>query len=226
MQGSLSLGNPVCNKSFYKDALIEYNLDAILAIEEFIYLKDHLGNTPKKIVEVGAGFGRTAQVLLTGFSSIEKYYIYDLPQTLQVSKTYLFEVLNQELFDKLVFVTSLKDYESSYDVSIQINALQEIPEEEIQKLYTYFFERSNYVYLKNPIAKYLPVHAGLDVKMEEVPLDVGRSLEIVDVWNLSELEGHYHSHIERYQPRTHHLINWSPERLFPHFCHSLYKNHS
>ena len=223
MKGKISLGKPIQGIGLFQEQLVEYNLDTILAVEELSFVKRNLPNNPRCVAEIGPGFGRTTQIFLELIKEIETYYIFDLPQTLEISKKYLASTLSEELFKKIFFSADFTDFEGlTFDLGIQINGLQEMSEEVITNLYFKFFDNCEFVYLKNPVAKYLPEHAGLDTKLSDVPLDVGRSRDIVDIWNLSTLKDQCISHVIAYKPLRHQLITWEQERLFPHFCNVLY----
>ena len=84
--GPVSVGNPV----FLKSHGLEINLDHLLSVEEFMFLEASmpLGGV-RHVLEIGAGFGRTAQALLSLCDDIESYTIIDLPEVLTLSREYL-----------------------------------------------------------------------------------------------------------------------------------------
>jgi hypothetical protein len=177
----------------------------------------------KSIIEIGAGFGRTAHVLIEKMEKLESYVIFDLPEMLEVSRVYLETILNESQFKKITFTSSIDfDEISHFDLAIQIDGFQEMQSETINTIYSQFFSRADFVYLKNPIGKYLPVSAGLEVDLLNVPLDLGRSLDVLDIWNSNEVEPKYKLHLETYRPVLHQLLHSKPDRLFPHYIHSIY----
>jgi putative sugar O-methyltransferase len=84
------------------------------------------------VIELGAGFGRTAHVLLSAFEHIERYRIVDLPETLSLSRRYLENVLSTTQFEKLQFVDAedvvsvLPSLHEMSHLAIQIDGLQEM----------------------------------------------------------------------------------------------------
>ena len=76
---------------------------------------------------------------------------------------------------------------------------------------------------ENPVGKYLPQNAGLDVSLKSVPMEVGRSLEILDIWNTTETEKLHLRHAESYKPAHFKIINFAPERIFPHYLNVIYR---
>ena len=225
MQQKLELGQPIANEVNYKGVKIRINLDYLVAAEEFEYLKSYLPNEINyKFLEVGAGFGRTAHVILEELSELEFYFIYDLPEMLKVSKNYLYKVLSPSLFKKVKFVSDINEIQhEDFSVGIQIDGFQEMPAEVIDEIYFKLILNCKTVYLKNPIGKYRPQSAGLDVSLKSVPMDVGRSLDILDVWNTTETEELHLKHAEIYKPTQFKIINFAPERLFPHYLNVIYR---
>jgi len=221
-----SLGNPVSNEyisSTYETFSI--NLDYLLAFEELEYLEDFIVEISniKSIIEIGAGFGRTAHVLIERILELDYYVIFDLPEMLEVSSTYLKSVLSKNNFDKITFTSDINfETMTGFDLGIQIDGFQEMNTESIDLTYSRFLDVAKYVYLKNPIGKYLPSFAGLDVEPQNAPLTLGRSLQVLDIWNLSELDSRYKEHLEIYRPNSHRILNSTPDRLFPHYLHALY----
>jgi putative sugar O-methyltransferase len=95
-------------------------------VEEYIHLSKIENFTCfKKIVEIGAGFGRTCHVLLTMNDSIEEYIIIDLPQMIELSKIYLKKVIPNNFFKiKFISCEDIKEfYKTPSDLVININSL-------------------------------------------------------------------------------------------------------
>lgn len=222
----MDLGNPVSNKQIGSNTeIFSFNLDYILAFEEIEYLESFIGNffEIKNIIEIGAGFGRTAHVLIERIERLESYVIYDLPEMLEVSIAYLQTVLHDSQFKKITFTSNIDFVESGhFDLGIQIDGFQEMQSETINEIYSKFLANCTYVYLKNPVGKYLPASAGLEVELLNVPLGVGRSIGVLDICNLSEVGLQVKNHLEVYRPALHELLHSQPDRLFPHYIHSIY----
>jgi putative sugar O-methyltransferase len=223
----MNLGDPISNKQNGSTSkTFSFNLDYLLAFEEMEYLEKSLEDIyhVKNIIEIGAGFGRTAHVIIEKIAELDRYVIFDLPEMLEVSSVYLETVLEESQFKKITFTSSIDFNElSHFDLAVQIDGFQEMSSETINSIYLNFLSVSNYVYLKNPIGKYLPESAGLEVELLNVPLALGRSLDVLDIWNLSELEDRYIKHLDIYRPEFHQLLNAQPDRLFPHYMHSIYR---
>lgn len=218
-----SLGAPVENQVEFDGTSFAINLDYLQTFEEMYFLNASLDilQEVKSVCEVGAGFGRLAHVMLERFP-IESYFIVDLPPVLELSKRYLARVLPHDLFSKVKFISSEdeRNYPFSADLSIQIDGLQEMTEDAITT-YMSLFSSSRYCFQRNVVAKYLPVHAGIESSETRVPLELGRSRKIVDIWNTVDLVDLYPEHLQAYTPFDHRVLTSQPFRIFPHYLLSL-----
>jgi putative sugar O-methyltransferase len=103
-----SLGNPFLVE--YKSAL--RSQDLCNSIHEFYSVMDHanLSQAPN-IAEIGAGYGRTANVFLKALAR-SKYCIIDIPPALHISQEYLSKVFSGE---KTFLYRPFKDFASVKD---------------------------------------------------------------------------------------------------------------
>ena len=215
--GQLNLGAPIENKVDHNGKSFRVNLDYLLTFEELEFVLQSLDYDVRNVCEVGAGFGRFAHLSVHYLPTIETYTIVDLPEILELSKSYLAVVLPSELFAKLVFVSPDRmTSEMGRDLSIQVDGLQEMTAQTVDR-YMELFSSSKTFYSKNVVAKYLPSHGGIDTSDSEFPHDLGRSRRVLDIWNLSELEGEYAKHLASYTPINHLVVQSRPCRLFPHY---------
>jgi putative sugar O-methyltransferase len=83
-------GEPVC-------------LDYLQAVHEVDFIAAHLTLDGARILEIGAGYGRTCHTMLSNYD-LAGYTIVDLPNTLALSHRYLRTVLEPEQFAKIGFV--------------------------------------------------------------------------------------------------------------------------
>jgi putative sugar O-methyltransferase len=226
--GDTSLGNPVTLDAPSGQAI---NLDHFFSIEEYTFLKGNM-NLEKiaHVVEIGAGFGRTAQALIKLAGNIKKYTIIDIPQVLSLSRSYLAQVLNREEFAKLGFVNALSLPRDRLcfdpvDLVINIDSFQEMPKETIG----YYFERiindAHFFYSKNAVGKYRPESVGLYDVNEKQLLDVfslGLSTDVIDIFSERELEKARQKHVEQYRPKQFGIIAQEPLGIFPYYQNVLY----
>jgi len=152
--GNVSQGNPVSAIHFRSDTKtsLELNIDYLITLSEVSFLQENFTSEkfPRTLLEVGAGFGRTCHGLLKTFSGIQKYYIIDFPEMLELSSTYLRDVLNPHLFAKISFI-DVKDIDKIYDsfnfdLGIQIDAFQEMNDEVIDFYLSKLFANAQFCF--------------------------------------------------------------------------------
>lgn len=225
---NISVGNPVSVAREIQGINLKVNLDYILASIELDFLEEALGNNLAEIesvIEIGAGFGRTAHMLLINLPEIDNYTILDFPEMLDLSRSYLELVLTPSLFKKISFLSPDVIEKSDFDLAIQIDGLQEMDSETIDHYFNSIFDKSRYVFFRNPVGKYLPIHAGiLDSTNSVIPLSLGRSKDIVDIWNIQEVEKLCELHDLVYGPKSSKMLLARNCRLFPHYRMQVYKS--
>jgi len=254
---TMSLGNPVTvtvlwNES-YSPVEVEYenfeavtspqgmqiNLDYLYAAEEVNFVLETLIERKpiqgiRHVIELGAGFGRTAHTMLSVCPSIERYEIIDLPETLALSRMYLEKVLPEALLGKVEFVDAgdvdelqwPTDGNSTPDLAIQIDGLQEMEKATIDFYYQTIFDNVKYVFLSNPVGKYLPEVAGIDADVSrgiEHVMNLGRCNSLIDPWNSIDLRLAQPQYLELYQPEGHKVLQASSSRIRPLYQHVLYE---
>lgn len=73
--------------------------DMIYAILYLSLLRRALGAPPKRVVELGGGYGCLCESALKGFEGLECYVIFDLPQTCYITTQYLKTVFPGDVWD-------------------------------------------------------------------------------------------------------------------------------
>lgn len=228
--GNTSLGNPVTLRGKSGE---EINLDHFFSIEEYEFLSANLNfNKIHNVVEIGAGFGRTAQALIKLVGNIRKYTIVDIPEVLSLSTNYLEKVLSKEEFAKLEFVNALSltkirhDFQQ-VDLIINIDSFQEMPQETIDYYFEIIINNSNFFYSKNAVGKYRPESIGLYDIGDDNLLDVfalGLSRDIIDIYNEEDLVRARQKHVEQYRPsKMFAVIAQQPLGIFPYYLNVLYE---
>lgn len=221
--GNTSLGNPICVK--FKN--YEINLDYLLGIEEFDFIKESINlDEINTVIEIGSGFGRTAHVLLK-LSKIERYIIIDLPELLSVSKTYLKTILSDELFSKIKFYSNTeKEIENiNSDLVININSFQEMPSNVIDYYMYKIISKSKYFFNRNAICKYNP--SSVDIKNESNILDVfelGYCKKIIDIFDSESISNQIDEYINVYKPSNNWSVLSEKSDFFPFYYNVIYKN--
>lgn len=132
------LGGRPISQDLGSSALEAASIDALLD-----------GRAPKDILEVGAGYGRSAYALLHAYPDA-RYTIVDIEPALSLSRWYLSELFPS---DRIRFVRpddvrQLSD--GAFDLALSISSLQEMTNEQIVHYLTLFdrVAAGGYVYLK------------------------------------------------------------------------------
>lgn len=229
--GTTSLGKPITLNEPSGQAV---NLDHFFSIEEFTFLNLHLNfNEINHILEIGAGFGRTAQALIKLTPNLNRYTIVDLPEMLALSCAYLEQVLSKDEFAKLCFVNALSlDIEHhdfpTVDLVINIDSFQEMPRQTIEYYFQQFIICSRFFYSKNAIGKYSPESIGLYGLDSDQLLDVfslGLSTGVIDIFDQKQLAEARERHIKEYLPSDNFaVLAQEPLGIFPYYLNVLYGN--
>jgi putative sugar O-methyltransferase len=169
--GETGIGAPITVKVNGSNIDIDY----LFSVEEFLFLKASINlNSVKKVVEIGAGFGRTCHGLLRLSDTIQEYTIVDLPEVLKLSSAYLKKAIPDH-FDKIKFIKNTDEaliQELQPDLVINIDSFQEMPPSVIDNYMTNLIFKSKFFYSKNPICKYNPENVGLPKLTADQLLDV------------------------------------------------------
>lgn len=228
--GSTSLGNPVTLNS---PSGLKINIDHFFSIEEYSFLNKNLSFCNiANVVEIGAGFGRTAQALIKLVESIEKYTIVDIPEVLSLSHGYLKKVLTRDEFEKVDFINALTLSSVSHDFGlvdlvVNIDSFQEMPKETVGCYFQRIVKNASFFYSKNAVGKYRPESVGLYHVDENGLLDVfslGLSTDVIDIFNEAELLNARKKHVEQYRPsEKFSVIAQEPLGIFPYYQNVLYE---
>lgn len=239
MLGDTNLGEPVTatiefphteSMSTSERQYFEVNLDYLYAAEETAFIETALEiESISTVVELGGGFGRTAHTALQTHPTISQYVIVDLSETLNLSSKYLKQVLPEKDFAKLKFMTpeamAVTDY--TFDLLIQIDGFQEMDSEVIDIYYANLIPRCTWLYVSNPVGKYLPETAGLSgasPELIETVMTLGRSQLLVDPWDEKTLEPARSKHVDAYHPDGFRLLTSRPSRLRSFYQNVIYES--
>ncbi len=89
--------------------------------------------------------------------------------------------------------------------------------ETIDFYYDHVVANCSSFYSSNPIAKYLPEHAGIKAGLDIPPVvfSLGRSLDIIDIWDLQDLQEIREKHISNYLPSNFKRYYSEEQIIFP-----------
>ncbi len=223
--GNTGTGNPVT----ISIADCKIDIDYLFAVEEFMFLRQHINlHEIKKVVEIGAGFGRTCHTLMRLVDSVEEYTIVDLPEVLKLSQAYL-KLVAPDCFDRITFIEN-NDIDAwsalQSDLAINIDSFQEMPPEVIDEYVSKVISASTSFYCKNPTGKYKPECVGLPALTAAELLDVyslGYCQKVFDLFDESELSAAREIYLRAYKPsRNWKLVADEPMSMIPYTHHVLY----
>jgi len=148
-----SFGRPLTVRVAGQDICLDY-LQA--ALETGFLEKHGAPLAGADIVEVGAGYGRTAHTILSNHDA-RSYTIIDLDNCLDLSRRYLSRVLDRRRFSRLRFKRAEDSASWSkrrYDLALNIDSFAEMDPATV-RVYLGFIRRScAWFYAKNPVGKY------------------------------------------------------------------------
>ena len=161
------LGNPP--PVYFRGRLISQDL-ANSALECVAIVRALRGRTPQAILEVGAGYGRTAFALMNLYPDA-KYTIIDIEPALTIARWYLTTLFDPERL-RFIRADQLEGVGSShFDLLLSISSLQEMTRHQVS-VYLDLFDRvgtGGCVYLKQWREWYNPRDA-LRMRFSEYPI--------------------------------------------------------
>jgi len=221
--GNSNLGLPIN----VKVNNMEINLDYLFSIQEIIFLESILPFSDR-IVEIGAGFGRTVHAILNNFNSVKSYTIIDLEPMLKLSSRYLKEVLSSSDYSKIVFIKA-KDAEkvAKIDLAINIDSIAEMEPEVCLNYLNLINTHARYFYIRNPICKYTPESIGIknipQIRFDTVA-NLGLCRKVIDIFDEESLSLYRKEYEKIYLPGPLWTL-FKSEVSYPwqYYQHALYK---
>jgi putative sugar O-methyltransferase len=202
------------------------DMDYALAADECEFLGRE-GISPRTVVEVGAGFGRTAHAMLSVYDAIEQYVIVDLPEVLELSRRYLGRVLSAAALDRVRFCSALEQLPAGrFDLFINIDSFQEMRPEAIRAYEAGLMRTATHAYLKQPIGKYDPTE--FEIAQATGRSDVfalGLSTEVFTVCDEDAYRAQLARHINHYLFEDTYELIASRRCPFFHYYHHLLIRH-
>ena len=213
-----NLGNPP-GITFKKRFI---TIDDCWTLEELMFLEKIIKKN-YTILEIGAGYGRTAHGILNSFK-INKYFIIDLNTNLQLAKKYLNEVLSKKNFSKIVFIpfekfnfnklefhnllkkntTSKKN--DNIDLSINIDSFGEMKPKLINQYLNFLKDVSNNFYFKNTVAKYMPKdlinHLSKNDRPPKYNMELNFQKKIINVFDDNQIKKYTKIANRNFNPNT------------------------
>ncbi|MFD0689605.1 putative sugar O-methyltransferase [Actinomadura fibrosa] len=210
-------GEPVC-------------LDYLQAVLELGFIERQVELSGARVLEIGAGYGRTGHAMLANHDLAE-YWIVDLTNTLNLSRAYLREVLDEARFAKVRFV-DVDDIDQvvaapRFDLCVNIHSFAEMLPETVRDYLDLIDETCAASYVKNPVGKFLDAkldghfkgHAAVEEALRTGPLR-----KVLDIFDADAVTAAVPAFIDAYRPGE----SWTcvaDERGLPwsYFWQALYK---
>jgi hypothetical protein len=158
------------------------------------------------VLEIGAGYGRTCHAFLSNHDLVE-YCIIDLPKSLEMSKKYLREVLDEQQFAKVRFVPVEEidgfAWPERFNLCLNINSFAEMTAETVRNYLALIAGRCRAFYTKNPVGKYLD--ASLDGHVQgadtvALALSSGPLTTVIDIHDSDAVAGERAKFLSAYRP--------------------------
>ncbi|MEQ0558578.1 putative sugar O-methyltransferase [Amycolatopsis sp. NEAU-NG30] len=186
-------GEPVC-------------LDYLQAVLELEFVSRHVKLDGARVVEIGAGYGRTCHAFLSNHD-LASYHLVDLDNSLALAEKYLGTVLTEEQFAKVGFVRidEVEDFfaDGRFDLCINIDSFAEMDAATVLAYLALVDRTCRYCYLKNPVGKYLD--KSLDshsqgAELVELALRTGLARDVLDIHDSSAVAEHATRFVAAYRP--------------------------
>ncbi len=201
-KSKIEIGNPI--SITYKNTKI--SMDGLLSLYEAEFIGNHLNINNKTVLEIGAGYGRTADFLLSNYN-VKKYVIVDLDNSIKLSQRYLKKTLSKSNFLKVEFISANKlpafHGKLSVDLCLNANSFAEMDKDVVYNYLSFINQHAKYFYVRNPLGKYLDksldnhFRGSLAVKRA---LQLGVLRDIIDVYNSDQVERQSAKFLKAYQP--------------------------
>jgi putative sugar O-methyltransferase len=197
-------------------------MDYLQAVFELEYITAHVGLDDLRILEIGAGYGRTCHAMMSNHA-VAAYYIVDLDNSLALAREYLRRVLTEEMFSKVHFMTvhglddSLKSMR--FGLCINIDSFAEMTADTVANYLALIDDRCDFFYVNNPVGKYMDKSLDDHRHGDEVvqwALRAGPLRQVIDIHNSQAVEAQADKFIAAYRPADQwecvasgHAVPWS-----------------
>jgi putative sugar O-methyltransferase len=209
-------GEPVC-------------MDYLRSVLELDFIARNVDLDGARVLEIGAGYGRTGHTLLSNHDLLE-YHIIDLPNSLKLSEAYLRAVLDDEQFAKVRF-TSIGEVDERYvatdfDLTVNISSFSEMNPETVDNYLAMINARSRYFYIRDAVGKYLDGSLNGHSETPEViefALSAGKLRDVIDIYDSGAVGSHAPAFVDAYRPGpgwTCVADGWAPP--WSHYWQALY----
>jgi len=179
-------------------------MDYLQALYEIEFVSAHLSLKEGAILEIGAGYGRTAHAFLSCFP-IASYTIVDLPNCLELSRRYLAAVLGAGEYAKLRFLSPEAFFAGAttgFDLCLNIDSFAEMEETTVLNYLRIIASLGRCFYVKNPVGKYRDASLSTAMNRDEasLALKMGLLREVLDIHDNRAVAAQRQRFLEAYCP--------------------------
>lgn len=206
-------------------------MDYLQAVLELGFIERQVDLEGARILEIGAGYGRTCHTVLANHD-VTEYWIVDLTNTLRLSRAYLREVLDSWQYAKVRFV-DVDEIDQvvrapHFDLCVNIHSFTEMMPQTVRDYLDLIDRKCAAFYVKNPVGKFLDKRLDGHFKGDEavqMALRTGPLRKVLDVFDSEAVQAAVPDFIAAYRPGG----DWScaaDARGVPwsYFWQALYKN--
>ena len=179
-------------------------MDYLQALYEIEFVSAHLPLKEGSVVEIGAGYGRTAHAFLSCFP-IASYTIVDLPNCLELSRRYLAAVLGAKEYAKVIFLSPDAFFSSGgerFDLCLNIDSFAEMEAATVRNYLHHIDATCRSFYTKNPVGKYRDHSLSTAMNRDEasLALKMGLLREVLDIHDSRAVATQRQSFLAAYRP--------------------------
>ncbi|MFF5496709.1 putative sugar O-methyltransferase [Streptomyces aquilus] len=182
-------------------------LDYLQATFEVGFIESAIDLNGARVMEIGAGYGRTCHMIMSNHD-ISGYCIVDLPNTLELSRAYLREALDEDRYKLIDFVPvdslgSGAVRSERFDLCINIHSMTEMSPDTVSAYLDLIDETCSAFYVKNPVGKY--IDPSLDGYLQgqeavQMALENGPLRQLLDIHDSEAVQGAVPAFIAGYRP--------------------------
>ena len=205
-------------------------LDYLLSVHELEFLAANLRLDGARVLEIGAGYGRTCHSMLSNHD-VASYHIVDLPNMLTLSRAYLTRVLPAEKRERVHFVSideatdlfeESRHEASRFDLAINIDSMAEMSPETVSNYLAEIDRTCRHLYVANPVGKFMD--KSLDnhndgAEVVNMAMHTGPLREVLDINDMAEVEKRIPQYLDAYRPGP----AWEPIAVAPHLVLGHFK---
>jgi putative sugar O-methyltransferase len=180
-------------------------MDYLRAVLEVDFIAGSLDLDGKRVVEVGAGYGRTCHAIMSNYD-VAGYHIVERDDMLRLSREYLRAVLDDDQFAKLSFhpVSDLGDtFPGEADLCVNIDSFMVMEPSTVRDYLSLIDERCRHFYVNGPVGKYqdknLDNHSqGADLVAKA--MSSGLLRDVLDIYDDQAVAAHSAAFVAAYLP--------------------------